>query len=371
MSEHENGKEMTAATGAGSESSGAAGKPAPLSRRDLLKRALMAGAFLPQGFPQGFPGRGGRRGARVIDPSQIPTYKHRTLPLTRFPALQTEFDRARSSATLSRNNAFREQVAPLSFKIPADFPGARSVVVVAAFAKPMIVTFRLDGNPYRILVPPQYYTDDLNAESLKDIVQKEIIKKAGSRVVDVSERIPLKLLAARSGLGNYGRNNLIFVDGMGSYNLLYAFLTDHQFPDVGWTELYVVEHCRRCDHCDRICPTGCILRSDFVINIDRCLTLYNENPGTFPAWLPRDVHHALMGCIKCQSPCPVNRGIAELYGTLEEVSEEETRKILKGMPDEPLLKSLQRKLRQFPGAESRERFPVLTRNLGALMRSQV
>ena len=371
MTDQEKGKTLTTPADDSSESSQAAGKPAPLSRRDLLKRALMAGVFVPQGFPQGFPGRGGRRGARAIDPSQIPTYKYRTLPVTRFPALQAEFDRARSSATLSRNKAFRDEVAPLSFKLPADFPGARSVVVVAAFAKPMFVSFRLDGNPYRVLVPPQYYTDEVNAKSLRDIVQRDIIKIAERRVVDVTERVPLKLLAARSGLGNYGRNNLIFVDGMGSYNLLYAFLTDHQFPDDGWTELYVVEHCRRCDHCDRICPTGCILRSDFVINIDRCLTLYNENPGAFPGWMPRDAHHALMGCLKCQSPCPVNRGIAELYGTLEDVSEEETRRILKGTPDEPLLKSLQRKLKQFPAAESRESFPVLTRNLGVLVRSQV
>jgi epoxyqueuosine reductase len=362
-------------THSSSESLSNAGKPTTLSRRELLKQALIAGAFIPQGFGGfgGIGGRGGgaRRGARTIDPSQIPTYKYRTLPATRLPALQAEYDKIKNSGTISRSKAFLDQLAPLSFSKPADFSAVKSVVVLAAFAKPMYVNFKLDGNSYRVLVPPQYYTDDLNAASLKNIVEKDIIKSAGSRVVDITDRIPLKLLAARSGLGYYGRNNLIFVDGMGSYNLLYAFITDHQFPDDGWTELSILERCRRCDHCDRICPTESIQRSNFLLNIDKCLTLYNENLGTFPNWMPRSAHHALMGCLKCQSPCPINGGIADLYGTMEDVSEEETRKILKGTQDEPLLKSLQRKLRQFPAVESKELFPILTRNLSLLVRSQV
>ena len=342
------------------------GRPALLSRRELLGRALMAGALVPQGF-----GQRGRRGPRVVDPSQIPTYKYRTLPVAHFPALQAEFDRARKSATLSRAKPFVDQVSPLGFKIPADFQAAKSVVVVAAFVKPVYVNFHLDGSSYRILVPPQYYKDDMNSDALKGVVQKNIVQRAGSRVVDISERVPLKLLAARSGLGYYGRNNLIFVEGMGSYNLLYAFLTDEPFPETGMAPLEVLERCRRCDHCDRICPTACILRSNFIIDVDKCLTLYNENPGAFPNWLPASSHHALMGCMKCQSPCPVNGGIAELYGTLEDISEEETRKILNGAPDDALLKALQRKLRNFRAAQSKQLFPVLTRNLGVLVRSRV
>jgi epoxyqueuosine reductase len=341
------------------------GEPAPLSRRELLKRALLTGALVPQEF-----GQRGRRGPRVVDPSQIPAYKYRTLPVTRFPALQADFDRVRQSGAISRAKPFVDQVSRLGFKVPADLPGAKSVVVVAAFVKPMYVNFHLDGSAFRVLVPPQYYRDDLNSAALKAVVQKDIVKAAGSRVVDVSERIPLKLLAARAGLGYYGRNNLIFVEGMGSYNLLYAFVTDYQFPDDGWTQLEVLDRCRRCDHCDRICPTGSILRSNFVIDIDKCVTLYNENPGEFPNWLPASAHHALMGCLKCQSPCPVNGGIADLYGTLEDISEEETRKILKGTPDDPLLTALQRKLRNFRAAQSKQAFPVLTRNLSVLVRSR-
>ena len=321
-------------------------------------------------MPQAFGQRGrGRRFAPRVDPSQIPAYKFRTVSVSQFPALQAEYDRFRGDVRLSRSKTFQDKVASLNFRLPRDFPNAKSVIVVAAFAKTMYANFQLQGRSYRIMVPFQYYLDDLNARTLTEIVRKDIIKEPGHRVVDISETVPLKHLAARSGLGRYGRNNVIFVDGMGSYNLLYAFLTDYSFPDNSWSEIELLDICRRCDHCDRICPTYCISRGNFLINIDKCITLYNENAGSFPNWILGSMHHALMGCMRCQAPCRVNGGVADISGQLEDITEEETRKVLQGTPDETLLVSLQRKLRQFPAAASRELFPILTRNLNALIRA--
>ncbi len=340
--------------------------PFRLSRRDFLESTFFAGALLPLSFDsEQRRGRGRRR--RSVDPSQIPAYRYRTLPVSRFPALQDEYDKARGDGQLSRNRVFRDQISPLSFKVPGNFTGAKSVVVVAVFAKTMYANFRLDGQAYRIMVPFQYYDDDLNAENLKNVVQKEVIKETGHRVVDITEQVPLKLLAARSGLGRYGRNNLIFVDGMGSFNLLHAFLTDYAFSNDGWSSLDVLNECRRCHRCDRSCPTYCIDRRSFIIDIDQCFTLYNENTGAFPNFIHPSMHHALMGCMRCQSPCPVN--FNEVSAELDDISEAETRKILAGTPDDALLKSLQRKLRGFPAAGSKELFPILTRNLSVLIRS--
>jgi epoxyqueuosine reductase len=342
-----------------------------LSRRELLQQAMAAAVFLPQDFPGGWGGRGRRqmRPRRTVDPSQIPSYKYRTLPVGRFPALQNEFNIARNNSQLGRNKMYLDQIAPLNFKVPSDFPNAKSVVVVAAYSKNMYSNFRLDGNSNRIMIPFQYYNDDLNAEKLKGIIQKDIIKVPGRRIMDISQNTPLKVLAARSGLGRYARNSLVFVDGMGSYNVLYAFLTDHPFAEDNWTNLEILEECNRCHACERTCPTQCISRWSYSTNIDKCLTLYNENPGEFPNYILGSMHHALMGCMQCKAPCPANEGIAELAGNLEDISEEETRKILKGTPDEVLLKSLQRKLRQFRAAASREQFPILKRNLGVLIRA--
>ncbi|MFB3776490.1 MAG: hypothetical protein ACE141_02735 [Bryobacteraceae bacterium] len=343
----------------------AGGVPYRMSRRETLKQTLIAGLFLPQALDA--QRRRGRRG--YVDPSQIPAYRYRTLPVSRFRELQEEYDKALASPLYSRAKAFRDQVARLSFKVPADFPAAKAVIVVAAFTKSMYARFTLDGTQFRLLVPPQYYADEMNAANLLGIVRREIVKNASYRIVDVSNSVPLKLLAARSGLGRYGRNNLLFVDGMGSYNLLYAFLTDCPFPEDNWTQLSILGHCQRCDHCDRSCPTTCLSYANFPINIDRCVTLYNERPGTFPSWMLRSSHTALMGCMRCQDSCPEDGGFAELAGMLEDVSEDETRKILKGAADDALLTSLRRKLKQFPAVASKEAFPILTRNLTVLTRS--
>jgi epoxyqueuosine reductase len=345
-----------------------------LSRREWLQKAMIAAVLLPQDFPGsrgGWEGWGRRpmRPRRTVDPSKIPSYKYRILPVSRFQALQKEFDVARNNSQLGRNKMYLDQIAPLSFKVPADFSNAKSIIVVAAYSKNMYSNFRLDGQSYKIMIPFQYYNDDLNADKLKAIVQKDVIKTPGRRIVDISTKVPLKLLAARSGLGRYARNSLVFIDGMGSYNVLHAFLTDHPFAEDNWTELQILDECNRCHACERTCPTRCINRWNYSTNIDKCLTLYNENPGEFPNYIQGSMHHALMGCMQCKSPCPANEGIAELSGNLEDVSEEETRKILRGAPDDALMQSLQRKLRQFKATTSKDQFPILKRNLSVLIRA--
>lgn len=341
------------------------------SRRQLLQRAAAAAVFLPQDFPGGWGGRGRRpmRPRRTVDPSQIPAFKYRILPIGRFPELQNEYNAARNNAQLGRHKMYLDQIAPLNFRLPADFANAKSVVVVAAYSKNMYANFRLNGNSHRIMIPFQYYNDDLSSDTLKGIIQKDIIKNPGRRIVDVSSKFPLKLLAARSGLGRYARNSLVFVDGMGSYNVLHAFLTDHPFSEDHWTSLQILEECNHCHACERTCPTRCISRWNYSTNIDKCLTLFNENPGDFPNYILGSMHHALMGCMQCKSPCPANEGIAELSGNLDDISEEETGKILKGTPDEALLKSLQRKLRQFRAVASKDQFPIMKRNLSVLIRA--
>jgi epoxyqueuosine reductase len=342
--------------------------PRSLSRRDLLKQALGAAAFMQ---PQLQGGRGMRRGrgARIIDPSQIPVYKYRTLSIDRLSALQSEFDSLRNNSQLSQNKAFRSQIAPLHLKLPADFKSAKSIIVVAAYAKPVFANFRLNGQSNRILIPFQYYEEDLNATQITNILQKDVIKTAGRRIVDITQTSPLKLLAARSGLGQYARNSLIFVDGMGSYNLLYAFLTDHPMADEYLNNLSILNQCNRCHSCERGCPTRCINRFNFSVNIERCLTLYNENPGEFPNFIYGSMHHALMGCMGCKDPCPVNEGISQISGNLEDITEEETQKILDGKPDDALIKSLQKKLKGFRAVKTKDLFPVLTRNLKVLIRT--
>ena len=115
----------------------------------------------------------------------------------------------------------------------------------------------------------------------------------------------MKQLAVRSGLAAYGRNNITYIDGFGSFHQLQAFYTDQPL-EVHWGKLQMYRLCKGCRICLDDCPTGAIRSSDFVIDPARCITLFNEYPDPLPAWIPASAHNALVGCLRCQLTCPGN-----------------------------------------------------------------
>jgi epoxyqueuosine reductase len=141
-------------------------------------------------------------------------------------------------------------------------------------------------------------------------------------------------------------------------------------PAEAWHPLTLLEACRDCPICIGTCPMGAIDRDHFVIDAGRCITLYNEIKGDFPLWILPSMHNTLVGCLKCQLPCPENQEyLATCSVLLEDVTEEETRRILAGRVDDRLLETLRRKLKNFEFLESQDSVPLLTRNLRPLVRS--
>lgn len=292
-------------------------------------------------------------------------YKYRTVSVDHFQELQHFIDELKKKGNLSRNSIYRSYIDELKFEIPGDFPKAKSVIIMSIFTRMMHVCFHLNGKKHDVILPPQYYDNGISTEHLKNVIQKEIIKRSGFRI-DKANSVHLKLLAVRSGLGKYGINNICYVEGMGSFITLLAFFTDFQFEEDHWRELSIMDACNNCPICYSICPTNCITRGKFVIDVRKCITLYNEIEGKFPRWILPGMHNALVGCMKCQIRCPENEKYIQMAGRLEDVTEEETIKILAGEPDDQLLSSLSKKLRKFPPAGSAELFPIFTRNLSAL-----
>jgi len=159
--------------------------------------------------------------------------------------------------------------------------------------------------------------------------------------------ISQKLLAALSGLGQYGRNNICYVGDWGTYAGLDAFYTDIPcegtrfegtvYPDVR------LKACEGCNLCRAACPTGAIGEQQ-VIDANRCLTGRNENPGRMPRWVPKGAHHVLIGCARCQECCPQNP-VIDYDSHVLALDEAETRRLLS--PGKKYPKALERKLRAF------------------------
>jgi epoxyqueuosine reductase len=292
--------------------------------------------------------------------------KARTISVCHFPDLQEDIDSLRRANRLSRNPTFRRYIDTKKFAVPEKFATASSVVILAVPAPMLSFDVHFRGIRHPLVISPQYFDDGVTLKGLEAAVRKTVVTDPSSRL-DPAPNFHLKLLASRSGLGRYGRNNIVFVEGLGTFLALFAYLTDAPGLEDSWQERKMLEACRDCSICYGICPSNAIRREEFVIDVGRCLTLYNEVAGAFPNWILPSMHNALMGCMKCQTACPENQktGFAVLKG--DDIEEEETVKILEGKPGDKLLESLGRKLRGFPPAADRAQFPILIRNLKALL----
>jgi len=291
-------------------------------------------------------------------------YSYATTTVDRVPELQGFVDELDRSGQLSDHVVFREYIKDARYALPKGFANPRSLVSLAVDTKLMRATFHWSGRALDVFVPPQYYKTGMDAETLEEIVSRGIVGEDGHKIARLTHG-HMKLLAVRTGLGRYGRNNICYVDGMGTFTTLYAFVTDFGFETDEWTNVAMMDACLDCRVCRESCPTGAIPDDGFVLDAGKCIPLYNEIDSDFPDWLPADVHNALVGCMRCQLPCPVNREPLKRAGRLPDITEEETRAILSDPPDEGALGSASEKLRM--DLTNDELRSVIARNLLGLL----
>lgn len=179
-------------------------------------------------------------------------------------------------------------------------------VVIVALPRPAhLVHFEFEDRLIDALLPPTYFRYRAMFEEVRaDLAANGL---PGARVEILSA--PLKAIACALGLVSYGRNNISYVAGVGSYFQLCGYLTDAILPDrpmVGQREASMLPECTDCGICASVCPTGAISADRVLIHAERCLTLANERPGDWPEWVRPADHSCLLGCLECQRACPAN-----------------------------------------------------------------
>lgn len=260
---------------------------------------------------------------------------------------------------------YQERLAGFVFDPPERFPAARSIIIVARRDPPIRFSFRWEGEVKRIIVPPTFLKwQEKDQETLGFLA--DLVKPFAARVVQAD--LPKKLLAVCSGMAVYGKNNLAYVDGMGSYCRLAVFYSDLPSDPDEWHEPRVMECCENCLICARNCPGEAINAGRFLLRAERCLTFWNEKPGTvsFPDWIEASWHHCLVGCLHCQRMCPPNREFWNLFQEGEEFTEKETRALLEQSPSAALPPTLMEKLKHWDLVDLLETLP---RNLRPLLSS--
>lgn len=143
-------------------------------------------------------------------------------------------------------------------------------------------------------------------------VVKKIISQTGLAKRDMrifcNSHIPEKPLAVASGLGFYGKNDLVICPGLGSLFIICLVYLPFRVDNVLNT-IYLKDQayfCQDCDACIKSCPVQAIQQPGFV-NTKLCLQakaalMHKLTAKTKSLWLYR-----IYGCQTCQQVCPFNQ----------------------------------------------------------------
>lgn len=326
------------------------------SRRNFVKVLGAGGALWYWGAHNGlFAAVRSSQEQAPVPPIQL---KYKTVPVSRLAQLKEDFERVKNSGQISDHPTYRKYIDSANFTLPEKLPGAKSIIVAAVAQQICTITFNYQGRPRVIPIPTGYVSNRFTPEQLRNHFLTEALKNKEAKLERA--RLPLKLLAVRAGLGKYGKNNICYVPGLGSQLALLGYFTDVEFHEDNWHKIDLIHECKGCTICVEACPTKAIRENPFVIDAGKCISLYNELPDPMPAWLKGDVHHALMGCMRCQFTCPANQNHVKQVDHLADVTEEETTQLLSGKISEGVKNSLTEKLKRVGGPDD---FTYLARNL--------
>lgn len=120
------------------------------------------------------------------------------------------------------------------------------------------------------------------------------------------DAVPLleRALAARAGLGFFGKNTNLLQPRSGSWFFLSEILIDLELPAEGRT---VKVSCGTCHRCLDACPTDAFA-GPYKLDSRRCISyLTIEHKGAIPQALRASVGEWIFGCDVCQDVCPFNR----------------------------------------------------------------
>ena len=145
-------------------------------------------------------------------------------------------------------------------------------------------------------------------EKLNSLISK--LKKIypQEEFLPVTDSFPLmeRDLAARAGLGWFGKNTCLIHPKKGSLFLLCEILTS---LDLAETQKPLPDFCGTCTKCIEICPTSAI-ESPRLLNATKCISYWTiESRKIPPEPLREKFGDWLFGCDLCQTVCPWNQKI--------------------------------------------------------------
>lgn len=153
------------------------------------------------------------------------------------------------------------------------------------------------GLDYHEIVKPRLHA---LVSRIEELAGREVYARCFVDAVPLLERA----VAARAGLGFFGKNTNLIQPRGGSWFFLSEILLDLDLPaDAQGIKV----SCGTCRRCIDACPTDAFV-APYQLDSNRCISyLTIENKGAIPSELRAAVGEWIFGCDVCQDVCPFNR----------------------------------------------------------------
>jgi epoxyqueuosine reductase len=261
---------------------------------------------------------------------------------------------------------FRDNLDSFTYLEGCPIKNPQSVIIIAVPRPAHILSFSLGGKKIETILPPTYVRYRQIFEEVRDDLREAL---SGFDCCLELLNAPLKALGNRLGLLSYGRNNVGYINGLGSYFQLVGLVSDKRFDQEsaapGPAET-LLSRCRDCRVCAAACPTGAIDRERILLHAGKCYTVFSESPKPIPESLKPPSPKCLIGCLRCQQVCPENKGLLRYESAAVSFNAEETEAFL-GL-SEKSDQALDQATAKFLKLGMTEGFPVFARNLARMLR---
>lgn len=186
-------------------------------------------------------------------------------------------------------------------------PGARSIIVAARSYWSNSTGSVGDAAAAQVSARVARYASRDHYTPLRDALRVAAaqLKRDGHRATVFADdnSIVDREVAWRAGLGWYGKNANLLLEGLGSWFVLGCIVTTAELEVV---EREVEDGCGACRRCIDACPTGAIVEPG-VVDARRCLAWLIQKPGTFDPAYRDALGTRIYGCDDCQEACPPTR----------------------------------------------------------------
>jgi len=146
-----------------------------------------------------------------------------------------------------------------------------------------------------------YYDLKLKLKKIIDFINQRSDFKYKSKNKSCYVSLVEKPIAARAGVGWYGKHGIIITERFGSWVVLGEIITELELQ----ADAPLLQSCGDCKICIDLCPTQAIV-SPYIVDRTRCLQYISERPMKVPVAFREVWGDRLYGCTTCQEVCPKN-----------------------------------------------------------------